>query len=99
MDMIMGMMVVMLVGHKKRPKKRNSRFSFFAGARIIAGRFYFCAPFNQKGWPQGWFHDSVAQLVEQMTLNHWVESSILSRRSEEHTSELQSRGLISYAVF
>ena len=23
--------------------------------------------------------DSVAQLVEQMTLNHWVESSILSR--------------------
>ena len=23
-------------------------------------------------------HDSVAQLVEQMTLNHWVESSSLS---------------------
>src|SRR5213596_4136486 len=35
----------------------------------------------------------------QETLRSIFETSRLDRRSEEHTSELQSHGLISYAVF
>ena len=44
----------------------------------------------------GIFHD-VSQLVEKQ--KQLKESEEKHRRSEEHTSELQSRGLISYAVF
>ena len=33
-------------------------------------------------------NDSVAQLVEQMTLNHWVESSILSRVTRKTSIDL-----------
>src|ERR1043165_2292238 len=39
------------------------------------------------------------QLLAQLEARHKVTRPILIHRSEEHTSELQSRGRISYAVF
>src|ERR1043165_2056150 len=86
-------------GRKVFRKEQQSRLSFFAVLCVISPRtlhepeFYRLNKKFSLFKPEVWY----CQLME-IT---WVITSfnLPKLRSEEHTSELQSRGLISYAVF
>ena len=47
----------------------------------------------------GWLADLIRSMANDLISAHWVDVDLAALRSEEHTSELQSPFLISYAVF
>ncbi len=61
--------IMILPKNKNGEKSEKNRESFANSPKSVT-----FAPVPQRDTP----FDSVAQLVEQMTLNHWVESSSLS---------------------
>jgi hypothetical protein len=63
--------MVMLMRHNGASKKRKKSRGIFelTDIGIFAPENYVCTPFFKTR------DDSVAQLVEQMTLNHWVVGS------------------------
>src|ERR1043165_10239164 len=72
---------------------------------MLVARFLFCFFFNDTATTEIYtlsLHDALPissrPSAPRSFLTGWLAGSVFFR-SEEHTSELQSRGLISYAVF